>query len=124
MLPGQPPNSQRLDYYTRPHTTCQQENEIFYRIFFRVGRRLSPPPKRGPPREGRPGFCFLCISELVEEAVAGGKRLCTRHSVRLDQLIDLISDRIRYYVQTYYQLDPKDLQRQKDTRRDARTRGY
>ena len=45
--------------------------------------------------------------------------MCTRHSVRLDRLIDLISERIRYYVQTYYQLDPKDLQPQKDTRREA-----
>ncbi len=52
-------------------------------------------------------------------ADSGGKRLCTRHSVRLDQLIDLISERIRYYVQTYYQLDPADLQPQQDTRREA-----
>ena len=52
-------------------------------------------------------------------ADSGSQKLCTRHSVRLDQLIDLISDRIRYYVQTYYQLDPKDLQPQKDTRREA-----
>ena len=52
-------------------------------------------------------------------ADSGSKRLCTRHSVRLDRLIDLISDRIRYYVQTYYQLDPADLQPQKDTRREA-----
>ena len=52
-------------------------------------------------------------------ADSGSKRLCPSHSVRLDQLIDLISDRIRYYVQTYYQLDPKDLQPQKDTRWEA-----
>ena len=52
-------------------------------------------------------------------ADSGSQKLCTRHSVRLDQLIDLISERIRYYVQTYYQLDPKDLQPQKDTRREA-----
>ena len=52
-------------------------------------------------------------------ADSGKEKLCTRHSVRLDQLIDLISDRIRYYVQTYYQLDPADLQPQKDTRREA-----
>ena len=43
----------------------------------------------------------------------------TRHSVRLDQLIDLVSERIRYYVQTYYELDSSDLQPQKDTRREA-----
>ena len=52
-------------------------------------------------------------------ADSGKQRLCTRHSVRLDQLIDLVSERIRYYVQTYYELDPNDLQPQKDTRRDA-----
>ena len=52
-------------------------------------------------------------------ADSGKQRLCTRHSVRLDQLIDLVSERIRYYVQTYYELDPSDLQPQKDTRREA-----
>ena len=52
-------------------------------------------------------------------ADSGKQRLCTRHSVRLDQLIELVSDRIRYYVQTYYELDPKDIQPQKDTRREA-----
>lgn len=52
-------------------------------------------------------------------ADSGKQRLCTRHSVRLDQLIDLVSDRIRYYVQTYYELDAEDIQPQKDTRREA-----
>lgn len=52
-------------------------------------------------------------------ADSGKNKLCTRHSVRLDQLIDLVSERIRYYVQTYYELDAKDLQPQKDTRREA-----
>lgn len=50
---------------------------------------------------------------------SGSQKLCTRHSVRLDQLIGLISERIRYYVQTYYELDAKDIQPQKDTRREA-----
>lgn len=52
-------------------------------------------------------------------ADSGKEKLCTRHSVRLDQLIDLVSNRIRYYVQTYYELDAKDIQPQKDTRREA-----
>ena len=52
-------------------------------------------------------------------ADSGKQKLCTRHSVRLDQLIGLVSDRIRYYVQTYYELDAKDIQPQKDTRREA-----
>ena len=52
-------------------------------------------------------------------ADSGKQRLCTRHSVRLDQLTDLISERIRYYVQTCYEVDPKDLRPRKDTRREA-----
>ena len=52
-------------------------------------------------------------------ADSGKEKLCTRHSVRLDRLVNLISDRIRYYVQTYYRLDPADLRPQKDTRREA-----
>lgn len=52
-------------------------------------------------------------------ADSGKQRLCTRHSVRLDQLIELVSDRIRYYVQTYYELNPNDLQPQEDTRQKA-----
>ena len=52
-------------------------------------------------------------------ADSGKNKLCTRHSVRLDQLIELVSDRIRYYVQTYYELDAQDIQPQKDTRREA-----
>lgn len=52
-------------------------------------------------------------------ADSGKNKLCTRHSVRLDQLIDLVSERIRYYVQTYYELDAKDIQPQKDTCREA-----
>jgi len=52
-------------------------------------------------------------------ADSGSQKLCTRHSIRLDQLIDLISERIRYYVQTYYELDAQDIQPQKDTRREA-----
>ena len=52
-------------------------------------------------------------------ADSGKNKLCTRHSVRLDQLIDLVSARIRYYVQTCYELDANDIQPQKDTRREA-----
>ena len=52
-------------------------------------------------------------------ADSGKQKLCTRHSVRLDQLIELVSERIRYYVQIYYELDAKDIQPQKDTRLEA-----
>ena len=52
-------------------------------------------------------------------AESGGNRLCTRHSVRLDQLIDLVSERIRRYVRTCYELNAGDIQPQRDTRREA-----
>ncbi len=52
-------------------------------------------------------------------AASGKEGPCTRHSIRLDRLIGLISDRIRYYVQTCYQLDPADLRPRRDARREA-----
>ena len=52
-------------------------------------------------------------------ADSGKQKLCTRHSVRLDQLIELVSKRIQHYVHTYYDLDDFDIQPQKDTRRTA-----
>ena len=52
-------------------------------------------------------------------ADSGTKRLCTRHSVRLDRLVELISDRIRHYVRTCFRPDPMDLQPERDTRREA-----
>lgn len=47
--------------------------------------------------------------------------LCTRHSVRRDELIALVSGRIRYYVQTHYGLDAKDIRSRKGTRGEALT---
>lgn len=52
-------------------------------------------------------------------ADSGSKRLCTRHSIRLDQLIDAVSERIRHYVQTYFSLDDFELKPQKDVRRET-----
>ncbi|MCM1233767.1 MAG: recombinase family protein [Ruminococcus flavefaciens] len=52
-------------------------------------------------------------------ADSGREKRCTRHSVRLDQLIGLVSERVRYYVQTYYELDAQDIKPRKDTRREA-----
>ena len=52
-------------------------------------------------------------------ADSGRQKLCTRHSVRLDRLIELVSERIRAYVRTYYELDANDIQPRKDARREA-----
>ena len=52
-------------------------------------------------------------------ADSGGDRLCTRHSVRLDRLIELVSDRIRHYVRTCYEPDAGDIRPPRDARREA-----
>ncbi len=52
-------------------------------------------------------------------ADSGEKKLCTRHSIRLDQLIELVSKRIRYYVQNYYKVEELNLPPPRDTGRDA-----
>ena len=67
-------------------------------------------------RQGRPRRSYLRCKLYAD---SGKAKLCTRHSIRLDKLEELLSDRIRYYVQTYYKLDPQDLQPRRDTRREA-----
>jgi len=52
-------------------------------------------------------------------ANSGKEKRCTRHGIRLDALIDLVSERIRYYVQNYFDLDALNIQPQKDTHREA-----
>ena len=52
-------------------------------------------------------------------ADSGTKKLCTRHSIRLDQLIELVSHRIRDYIQTYYNLDKLELPPPRDDHREA-----
>ena len=52
-------------------------------------------------------------------ADSGREKLCTRHSIRLDQLIELVSERIRHYVQSCYKLKELELPPPPDTRRDA-----
>lgn len=67
-------------------------------------------------RQGRPRKSYLRCKLYTD---SGKAKLCTRHSIRLDKLEESISDRIRYYVQTYYKLDPQDLQPKRDNRREA-----
>ncbi len=67
-------------------------------------------------RQGRPRRSYLRCKLYAD---SGKAKLCTRHSIRLDKLEELISDRIRYYVQTYYKLEPLALQPKRDTRREA-----
>ncbi|MDE6455650.1 MAG: recombinase family protein, partial [Dysosmobacter sp.] len=67
-------------------------------------------------RQGRPRTSYLRCKLY---AGSGKAKLCTRHSIRLDKLEELVSDRIRYYVRTYYELEPLDIQPKRDARREA-----
>lgn len=67
-------------------------------------------------QQGRPRVSYLRCKRYAD---SGKAKLCTRHSIRLDKLEELVSDRIRYYVKTYYKLELLDLQPRRDTRREA-----
>lgn len=66
--------------------------------------------------QGRPRTSYLRCKLYAD---SGREKRCTRHSIRLDKLNDLVSERIRYYVQTYYKLEPLEIQPKRDTRREA-----
>ena len=67
-------------------------------------------------QQGRPRVSYLRCKLYAD---SGKSKLCTRHSIRLDKLEELVSDRIRYYIQTYYKLEPLDIQPSRDTQREA-----
>ncbi len=52
-------------------------------------------------------------------ANSGRKKLCTRHGIRLDALIDLVTERVRRYVRSYFDPDTLDLRPQRDERREV-----
>lgn len=52
-------------------------------------------------------------------ADSGREKLCTRHGIRLDTLIDLVTERVRHYVQTYFDPEALDIRPQRDTRREV-----
>ena len=67
-------------------------------------------------QRGRPRVSYLRCKLYAD---SGREKLCTRHSIRLDQLIELVSERIRHYVQSCYKLKELELPPPPDTRRDA-----
>ena len=67
-------------------------------------------------QRGRPRVSYLRCKLYAD---SGREKLCTRHSIRLDQLIELVSERIRHYVQSCYRLKELELPPPPDTRRDA-----
>ena len=54
-------------------------------------------------------------------ADSGTQKLCTRHSIRLDALIALVTERLRAYIGAYYRPEELDLPEPKDTRRELLT---
>ena len=52
-------------------------------------------------------------------ADSGTQKLCTRHSIRLDRLIELVSQRIRDYIGAYYHLEELELPPPKDDHLEA-----
>ena len=67
----------------------------------------------------QPGRARVSYLRCKLYADSGKNKLCTRHSVRLDQLIELVSERIRHYVQNYYRLEELVLTPPPDTYRKA-----
>ena len=52
-------------------------------------------------------------------ADSGTKKLCTRHTIRLDRLIEQVSQRIRDYIGAYFHLEELELPPPKDDHREA-----
>lgn len=52
-------------------------------------------------------------------AESGKSKKCTRHGIRLDGLVELVSQRIRYYVYNYFDINKMDFTPGRDTRREA-----
>lgn len=52
-------------------------------------------------------------------AESGKSKKCTRHGIRLDELVELVSQRIRYYVYNYFDITKMDFTPGRNTRREA-----
>ena len=67
-------------------------------------------------QQGRPRISYLRCKLYAD---SGEEKLCTRHSIRLDRLIELVSERIRRYVQSCCKAEEFHLPPPEDTRRGA-----
>ena len=66
-------------------------------------------------QKGRPRVSYLRCKLYAD---SGKQKLCTRHSIRLDKLIEVVSERIRYYVRNYYSLEETDIPKPDNTRNE------
>lgn len=67
-------------------------------------------------QQGRPRVSYLRCRLYAD---SGREKLCTRHSVRLDQLTELVSERLRYHIQNYFKLEELDIPPPQDPHREA-----
>lgn len=67
-------------------------------------------------REGKDKISYLRCRLYVN---SGAQRLCTSHSIRIDALVALVSERIRHYVQTYFDLETLDLKPKSNAHEEA-----
>ena len=67
-------------------------------------------------QQGRPRVSYLRCKLYAD---SGREKRCTRHSIRLDQLIEQVSERIRHYVQSCCPLEELNVPPPRDTRREA-----
>ena len=67
-------------------------------------------------QKGRPRVSYLRCKLY---ASSGKAKLCTRHSVRLDKLTEVVCERIRHYVQSYYKFEPLDIRPRRDAHEEA-----
>lgn len=68
---------------------------------------------------GRKGAKRVYYLRCKLYADRGEEKLCTRYSIRLDRLIDLVLERLRHYVQSYYTLEELELEKPQNTKRNV-----
>ena len=69
--------------------------------------------------QGRRKKVSYTSKAIIDTPEDQGYRVEGTHEAIIDRLIELVSDRVRAYVRTYYELDAKDIQPKKDTRRES-----
>lgn len=57
-------------------------------------------------------------------AESGKQKLCSRHGIRLDKLIEIVTERVRHYVQTYFDTEQLNIQPERKSRQDALEKEY
>jgi len=65
-------------------------------------------------QQGRPRTSYLRCKRYADSGMA-----CTRHSIRLDQLVNLVTERMRRYINEWYVLEKLEAEPGRDAQREA-----